>query len=87
EKITDDELNDMIREADLDGNRQVDYAEFSALVRRLLHLQTHSTTTTSTGPYEGRGIIPFIDEDTDEEVVAHHSNTHTQRHTYAEHDV
>ncbi|CAF4407196.1 unnamed protein product, partial [Rotaria magnacalcarata] len=34
EKLTDDELNDMIREADLDGNRQVDYAEFSALVRR-----------------------------------------------------
>ena len=77
----------MIREADLDGNRQVDYAEFSALVRRLLHLQTHSTTTISTGPYEGRGIIPYIDEDTDEEVLAHHSNSHAQRQTYVEHDV
>lgn len=76
----------MIREADLDGNRQVDYAEFSALVRRLLHLQTHSTTTTnSSGPYEGRGIIPYIDEDTDEEFPVHHS--HTQRQTHTEHDV
>jgi hypothetical protein len=64
----------MIREADLDGNRQVDYAEFSALVRRLLQIQNLSTTPTtsnSTRPYEGRGIIPYIDEDLEEECVDH----------------
>ncbi len=63
-----------MREADLDGNRQVDYAEFSALVRRLLQIQNLSTTpTTSNGtrPYEGRGIIPYIDEDLEEECVDH----------------
>lgn len=56
----------MIREADLDGNRQVDYAEFSALVRRLLQIQNLSTTSMTmndTGAYEGRGIIPYIDDD------------------------
>ena len=65
----------MMREADLDGNRQVDYAEFSALVRRLLqiqHLSTTPTTINSSGAYEGRGIIPYIDEDLDEESVNHH---------------
>ncbi|CAF5184837.1 unnamed protein product, partial [Rotaria magnacalcarata] len=74
EKLTDDELNDMIREADLDGNRQVDYAEFSALVRRLLQIQnlsTNSMTVNETGAYEGRGIIPFIDEDPEEERIDH----------------
>ncbi|CAF4462902.1 unnamed protein product [Rotaria socialis] len=74
EKLTDDELNDMIREADLDGNRQVDYAEFSALVRRLLQIQnlsTNSMTINETGAYEGRGIIPFIDEDLEEEHIDH----------------
>lgn len=74
EKITDDELNDMIREADLDGNRQVDYAEFSALVRRLLqvqHLSITPTTGNTAGAYEGRGIIPYIDDDTEEEVFDH----------------
>lgn len=68
----------MIREADLDGNRQVDYAEFSALVRRLLQLQNLSTTSTlanSTGAYEGRGIIPYIDEELEEEVVDHLYNS------------
>lgn len=59
----------MIREADLDGNRQVDYAEFSALVRRLLQIQNHSnhfnTMTNNSGAYEGRGIIPYIDDDDD----------------------
>lgn len=66
EKLTDDELNDMIREADLDGNRQVDYAEFSALVRRLLQIQNLSSNSHSmnnSGAYEGRGIIPYIDDD------------------------
>ncbi|CAF2318370.1 unnamed protein product [Rotaria sp. Silwood2] len=74
EKLTDDELNDMIREADLDGNRQVDYAEFSALVRRLLQIQNLSTTSViinGTGAYEGRGIIPYIDEDPEEEFTDH----------------
>ncbi len=72
--MTDDELNDMMREADLDGNRQVDYAEFSALVRRLLQIQNLSTTSTTingTGAYEGRGIIPFIDDDPEEEFLDH----------------
>ncbi len=72
--MTDDEINDMIKEADLDGNRQVDYAEFSALVRRLLHIQNVSTTSTTmngTGAYEGRGIIPYIDEEPEEEFIDH----------------
>ncbi|CAF0729933.1 unnamed protein product [Adineta steineri] len=72
EQLTDDEINDMIREADLDGNRRVDYAEFSALVRRLLQIENHSTTlmaVNSTGAYEGRGIIPFIDDDTEEDII------------------
>ena len=72
EKLTDDELNDMIREADLDGNRQVDYAEFSALVRRLLQIQNLSTnfkTIDSSGAYEGRGIIPYIDDDPEEDLL------------------
>jgi hypothetical protein len=67
----------MMREADLDGNRQVDYAEFSALVRRLLQIQNLSTTATTidgTGPYEGRGIIPYIDEDLEEESFDHLNN-------------
>ncbi|CAF3759276.1 unnamed protein product [Rotaria sordida] len=70
EKLTDDELNDMIREADLDGNRQVDYVEFSALVRRLLQIQNLSTNINlinTSGAYEGRGIIPYIDDDDPEE--------------------
>lgn len=74
EKLTDDELNDMMREADLDGNRQVDYAEFSALVRRLLqiqHLSATPTTVNTTGAYEGRGIIPYIDEDLEEDALDH----------------
>jgi hypothetical protein len=69
EKLTDDELNEMIREADLDGNHRVDYAEFSALVRRLLQVQNLSanlTTINSSGAYEGRGIIPYIDDDSDD---------------------
>jgi hypothetical protein len=64
----------MIKEADLDGNRQIDYAEFSALVRRLLQIQnlsTPSTTVNGTSPYEGRGIIPYIDEDLEEEFIDH----------------
>jgi hypothetical protein len=64
----------MIREADLDGNRQIDYAEFSALVRRLLQIQNLSTMSTSVNgasPYEGRGIIPFIDDDSEEEFLDH----------------
>lgn len=64
----------MMREADLDGNRLVDYTEFSALVRRLLqiqHLSTTSTTINDTGAYEGRGIIPYIDEELEEEHVDH----------------
>lgn len=71
EKLSDDELNDMIREADLDGNRQVDYAEFSALVRRLLQIQNLSTNlnlVNSSGAYEGRGIIPYIDDEADEDI-------------------
>ena len=68
----------MMKEADLDGNRQVDYAEFSALVRRLLQIQNLSTTsmtTNNTGAYEGRGIIPYIDEeDLEEESVEHHKD-------------
>lgn len=76
EKLTDDELNDMIREADLDGNRQVDYAEFSALARRLLQMQDLSSTSSplgsnainGAGPYEGRGIIPYIDDDQEDEL-------------------
>ncbi len=67
EKLSDDELNDMIREADLDGNRQVDYAEFSALVRRLLQVQNSSTTSSISGAYEGRGIIPYMDDDPEED--------------------
>lgn len=67
-----------MREADLDGNRQVDYAEFSALVRRLLHIQNLSTTSSTindTGAYEGRGIIPYIDEeDLEEEPTDHFNN-------------
>ena len=61
----------MIREADLDGNRQVDYAEFSALVRRLLQIQNLSSnfkTIDCSGAYEGRGIIPYIDDDPDEDL-------------------
>jgi hypothetical protein len=77
EQLTDDEVSDMIREADLDGNRQVDYAEFSALARRLLQLQDQSSTSSplgssainGTGPYEGRGIIPYIDADPQEEFL------------------
>jgi hypothetical protein len=71
EKLSDDELNDMIREADLDGNRQVDYAEFSALARRLLQIQNLSSdinTIQSLGAYEGRGIIPYIDDELDDEI-------------------
>jgi hypothetical protein len=67
----------MIREADLDGNRQVDYAEFSALVRRLLQIQNLSTAPMSingTGPYEGRGFIPFIDDDTEDDFLDHLNN-------------
>ena len=59
----------MIREADLDGNHQVDYAEFSALARRLLQVQNLSTAfnmSDSSGAYQGRGIIPYIDEDVEE---------------------
>jgi hypothetical protein len=62
----------MIREADLDGNRQVDYAEFSALVRRLLQIQNLSTNLNvidSSGAYEGRGIIPYIDDDSEEDSI------------------
>jgi hypothetical protein len=72
EKLTDDELNDMIREADLDGNRQVDYTEFSALVRRLLQVQnlsSHFNTIDGSGAYEGRGIIPYIDDDLDDDLT------------------
>lgn len=60
----------MIREADLDGNRQVDYAEFSALVRRLLQIQNFSSNFNvidQSGAYEGRGIIPYIDDDDDDD--------------------
>jgi len=67
----------MIREADLDGNRQVDYAEFSALARRLLQIQnlsTISSTINDTGAYEGRGIIPYIDDDSEEEFIDHLNN-------------
>lgn len=62
----------MIREADLDGNHRVDYAEFSALVRRLLqveNLSSNLTAITSAGAYEGRGIIPFIDDDPEEDAI------------------
>ncbi|CAF2426691.1 unnamed protein product [Rotaria sp. Silwood2] len=55
----------------LDGNRQVDYAEFSALVRRLLQIQNLSTNlnlANSSGAYEGRGIIPYIDDDLEEDL-------------------
>lgn len=78
EKLTDDELNDMIREADLDGNRQVDYAEFSALVRRLLQIQNQSSNfyaMNGSGPYEGRGIIPYIDDEQDEDFMDEPSAT------------
>ena len=75
EKLTDEELNAMISEADLDGNRQVDYAEFSALVRRLLHVQ-HRSSACETGAYEGRGIIPYIDEDPEEEPIQHPQANH-----------
>lgn len=77
EQLTDDEINDMIREADLDGNRHVDYAEFSALVRRLLQMQNLSSnlhTANHLGPYEGRGIIPYIDDEQDEESADENSN-------------
>lgn len=74
----------MIREADLDGNRQVDYAEFSALVRRLLQIQNLSSNShmiNNSGAYEGRGIIPYIDdEDSNEEFsidpLTDHEKTH-----------
>ncbi|CAF1500792.1 unnamed protein product, partial [Didymodactylos carnosus] len=69
ETLTDDEVNDMICEADTDGNRQIDYAEFTALARRLLQYQDLSPKTvneSSSGAYEGRGIIPYIDDDTDD---------------------
>jgi calmodulin len=72
EKLTDDELNDMIREADLDGNRQVDYAEFSALARRLLQIQNLATNLNvidNSGAYQGRGIIPYIDDDSQDESI------------------
>jgi hypothetical protein len=62
----------MIREADLDGNHQVDYAEFSALVRRLLQIQNLSTNINMinrSGAYEGRGIIPYIDDDSEEDSI------------------
>lgn len=78
EKLTDDELNDMIREADLDGNRQVDYAEFSALVRRLLQIQNQTNnfyTIDGSGAYEGRGIIPYIDDDFDEDFTENLNNS------------
>ena len=75
EKLTDEELNAMISEADLDGNRQVDYGEFSALVRRLLHVQ-HRSSAWETGAYEGRGIIPYMDEDSDEEPIQHPNANH-----------
>jgi hypothetical protein len=72
----------MIREADLDGNRQVDYAEFSALVRRLLQIQNHSTNINiihNSGAYEGRGIIPYIDDDSEEDPLDHiHNNLGTE---------
>ncbi|UJR23610.1 hypothetical protein I4U23_026597 [Adineta vaga] len=77
EQLTDDELHDMIREADLDGNHRVDYAEFSALVRRLLQVENLSTTftpITSAGAYEGRGIIPFIDDDPEEDSMMNKNN-------------
>ena len=70
EQLTDEELNAMISEADLDGNCQVDYGEFSALVRRLLQIENQATISTNTHesqPYEGRGIIPYIDDDLAEE--------------------
>jgi hypothetical protein len=62
----------MIREADLDGNRQVDYAEFSTLARRLLQMQNLSANSNlidKSGAYEGRGIIPYIDDDSQDESV------------------
>ncbi len=62
----------MIREADLDGNRQVDYAEFSTLARRLLQIQNLSTNLNvidSSGAYQGRGIIPYIDDDSQDESI------------------
>ncbi len=64
----------MIHEADLDGNRQVDYAEFSALARRLLQMQnlsTNSNVIDSSGAYQGRGIIPYIDDDSQDESIDH----------------
>lgn len=70
EHLTDDELNAMINEADLDGNCQVDYGEFSALVRRLLQIENQANTSTNMNesqPFEGRGIIPYIDDDLAEE--------------------
>ena len=81
EKLTDDELNDMMREADLDGNRQVDYTEFCALVRRLIQVQHLSTTpiiSNTTGAYEGRGIIPYIDDDTEDEFFDHSNECNTK---------
>ncbi|CAF1171357.1 unnamed protein product [Adineta ricciae] len=72
EQLTDDELHDMIREADLDGNHRIDYAEFSALVRRLLqveNLSSNLTAVTGAGAYEGRGIIPYIDDDPEEDAT------------------
>jgi hypothetical protein len=62
----------MIREADLDGNRQVDYAEFSALARRLLQIQNLATNLNvidNSGAYQGRGIIPYIDDDSQDESI------------------
>lgn len=70
EHLTDDELNAMINEADLDGNCQVDYGEFSALVRRLLQIENQANTSINmheSQPFEGRGIIPYIDDDLAEE--------------------
>lgn len=81
--MTDAELNDMIREADLDGNHQVDYAEFSALVRRLLQKQNLSTNLNiidSSGAYEGRGIIPYIDDDSEEDSFDETQNNNNNIH-------
>lgn len=84
EKLTDDEVNDMIREADLDGNRQVDYAEFSTLVRRLVYLQSQPSAINSAGPYEGQGIIPYIDDDDngDSQEELNHNHQPQRRQTH-----
>lgn len=70
----------MINEADLDGNRQVDYGEFAALVRRILQIQSimkSPSTNFGPGAYQGRGIIPFIDDDLDEDSILR-NNEHRQ---------